>query len=60
VNQVLHSAAESTDHGWLIGVATVIFVLLFVSYTVWAFSSRSREYLEEAAQLPFDDDDEDE
>ncbi|MFT5134479.1 MAG: cytochrome c oxidase cbb3-type subunit 4 [Gammaproteobacteria bacterium] len=36
---------------------TIVVFVLFIIIFLWAFSSRNKEKFEQAAQIPFDDDD---
>ena len=42
-------------HSWW----TVLLLLTFIGIVVWAYSGARKKDFDEAAQLPFDDDDED-
>ncbi|MCB8888018.1 cbb3-type cytochrome oxidase subunit 3 [Vreelandella malpeensis] len=44
------------DTGTLRGVITFILLLAFLGIVVWAYSRRRREAFDEAANLPFADD----
>ncbi|AHE97954.1 cytochrome C oxidase [Thioalkalivibrio paradoxus ARh 1] len=43
--------------GWIHGLMTVLLMILFAGIIWWAFSRRNKERFEEAANLPFADDD---
>ncbi len=45
------------DHATLRSVMTVISLLVFVGIVFWAMSGRNKERFDQAAQLPFADDD---
>ncbi|MCP1315352.1 MULTISPECIES: cbb3-type cytochrome c oxidase subunit 3 [unclassified Halomonas] len=47
------------DSGTLRGVITLILLLAFLGIVVWAYSRRRREAFDEAANLPFADDERD-
>jgi cbb3-type cytochrome oxidase subunit 3 len=55
VNPVLQAAAESVRLGWLLGLTTVVFVVWFVGWTVWAYLPRNKQMMEEAARMPLMD-----
>jgi|GEM_PF-120886 len=43
------------DNGLLSGVGTLLIFIAFIGVSIWAFSSRQKKRFEEAAQLPFAD-----
>ena len=45
------------DINTLRGLATVIVMVTFLGICVWAFSSKRKKVFDEAAKLPFADDD---
>lgn len=45
------------DMGLVRGIATVFALLAFVAVVLWAYSKRSQEAFESAAQLPLEEDD---
>ena len=45
------------DINTLRGLATVVVMVTFLGICVWAFSSRRKKDFDEAANLPFADDD---
>ena len=44
------------DAGTWRGIFTVIMFVLFIGLWIWAWSSKRKADFDEAAQLPFDDD----
>jgi cytochrome c oxidase cbb3-type subunit IV len=46
------------DTGTFRGIITGLLILAFIGITVWAYSRRRKPDFDEAAQLPFADDDE--
>ncbi|MCX7142600.1 MAG: CcoQ/FixQ family Cbb3-type cytochrome c oxidase assembly chaperone [Proteobacteria bacterium] len=38
-------------------IITVVFFVLFVAIVIWAYSDRSKAAFDQAARLPFDEDD---
>lgn len=44
------------DQGTLQGIGTILAMIAFLGVCVWAFSSHKKKDFEEAAQLPFADD----
>ncbi len=55
MNHVLASAV--VEYVWVMGVTTELFVVCFIGWTWWAYSSRNRERMNEAARLPLLEDD---
>jgi len=43
--------------GFLHGVLTLVLMIMFVGIVVWAYSGKRKKRFEEAANLPFADDD---
>jgi len=58
MNQVLHAGAATVQHGWLLGLTTVVFLVCFAGWTWWAFSARNAQRHNEAALLPLTSEDE--
>ncbi|MCA9564031.1 MAG: cbb3-type cytochrome c oxidase subunit 3 [Myxococcales bacterium] len=54
MNTVLREAGGSATNGWLSGIATVLFMTIFVGYALWLWSKRSKDYVDEASQIPFE------
>jgi cbb3-type cytochrome oxidase subunit 3 len=52
VNPLYREAAHMATGGWIMGAVTVLFLACFVGCTWWAYASRNRALLEEAARLP--------
>lgn len=48
------------DINTLRGIATILAMLAFIGVTVWAYSSYKKKDFDEAAQLPFADESDDE
>ncbi|MFP4138500.1 MAG: cbb3-type cytochrome oxidase subunit 3 [Halomonas sp.] len=46
------------DSGTVSGIVTGILIVAFIGITVWAYSKRRKPDFDEAANLPFADDDE--
>ena len=46
------------DSGTVSGIVTGILIVTFIGITVWAYSKRRKPDFDEAANLPFADDDE--
>ncbi|CEA06260.1 cytochrome c oxidase, cbb3-type, CcoQ subunit [Pseudomonas saudimassiliensis] len=47
------------DINTLRGIATIFAMVAFIGIVIWAYSSYKKKDFDEAAQLPFADDDED-
>ncbi len=47
------------DINTLRGIATIFAMIAFIGVVAWAYSSYKKKDFDEAAQLPFSDDDED-
>ncbi|PRB81940.1 cbb3-type cytochrome c oxidase subunit 3 [Pseudomonas sp. MYb185] len=47
------------DINTLRGIATIFAMVAFIGVVIWAYSSYKKKDFDEAAQLPFADDDED-
>ena len=45
------------DINTLRGLSTLLLLIAFVSLVIWAYSGKRKREFEEAAQLPFADDD---
>jgi len=45
------------DINVLRSIVTVVFFVLFVGIVLWAYSDRSKAGFDQAARLPFDEDD---
>lgn len=48
------------DINTLRGIATLLAMVAFIGIVIWAYSSYKKKDFDEAAQLPFADDDKDE
>ncbi|WP_280553180.1 cbb3-type cytochrome c oxidase subunit 3 [Halomonas sp. 25-S5] len=46
------------DNGTVNGVIIILLIIAFVGLTLWAYSKRRKPDFDEAANLPFADDDE--
>ena len=45
------------DRGDLLGIATILAMIAFLGVCVWAWSGKRKQRFDEAANLPFADDD---
>jgi cytochrome c oxidase cbb3-type subunit IV len=45
------------DSGTIGAIVTVVFFLLFIAIAWWAFSRKNKKRFDEAAHLPFEEDD---
>ena len=57
MNPLFREAAQLAQHGWIMGATTLLFIGCFIGWTWWAYSSRNRERMLEAANLPFTEED---
>ncbi len=55
MRQLFHQASAPPELGWVGGSITTLFLVVLVSWTVWAFWPSRRHAMEQAAQMPFDD-----
>jgi cbb3-type cytochrome oxidase subunit 3 len=55
VNPLLREAAGSVDLTWIMGVMTAVFLVFFLAWTWWAYAPHRKQFMEEAARLPFND-----
>lgn len=52
MNPLKLAAADAVAGTWIMGVLTVLFLVFFVGWVVWAYAKRNRAALEEAGRLP--------
>ena len=55
MNPLLREAAESVQMGWLLGLMTVVFFLIFLAWVWYAYNPANRELMEEVARMPLSD-----
>lgn len=55
MNPLLREAAASVQHGWLLGVMTALFLLLFIAWVWWAWAPGRKAAMDEYARMPLDD-----
>jgi cbb3-type cytochrome oxidase subunit 3 len=55
MNPVFRAAAETARLGWLMGALTIVFLIFFVGWTWWAYSSRNKQLMEQASRMPLGD-----
>ncbi len=58
MNPVLHEAAHNAPYGWVVGVVTLVFIVVFVSWVWWLFARTNRKRFDDAARLPLANGDE--
>ncbi len=59
MNPVWQTAAEQLSGGaGLMGLATLLFLVVFLGWTLWAYAPGNRAAFEAAARLPLDSDEE--
>lgn len=56
MNPIYRDAAQIAQDGWMMGVTTVVFLTVFLVFSVWALSRGTKEQFERAAQMPLEDD----
>lgn len=49
------SYLASVPEAWIMGMTTIFFLTIFVSWTLWAWWPSNKERLEQDALLPFED-----
>ena len=54
---VLHQIASSVGMGEVLGLTTLLFLIAFVGWTVWAWAPSNKLRMEQAARIPLDEDD---
>jgi cbb3-type cytochrome oxidase subunit 3 len=55
MNPLLREAAASVQHGWVLGVMTAVFLVLFVAWVAWAWAPGRKAALEDCARMPLDE-----
>lgn len=55
MNPVIRMAAETTQHGWILGATTIVFVTCFVGWVLWVYRPADRTAWEQAGRMPLDD-----
>jgi hypothetical protein len=55
VNTLLRAAADEVGLSGVLGGMTLVFLLCFVAWTLWAFLPSRRPAMEAASRLPFED-----
>lgn len=55
MNTLLRAAQESVQLGWLLGLMTVVFLVVFLAWVWWACHPANAELMEEASMMPFTD-----
>jgi cbb3-type cytochrome oxidase subunit 3 len=57
MNPVFRAAAETARLGWMMGVLTAVFLTFFLGWAWWAYSSRNKQFMEQAGRMPLTDGD---
>jgi cbb3-type cytochrome oxidase subunit 3 len=52
-NPLFHRAGEVAQDGWIMGVMTVVFLLTFAAWSLYAYAPWAREAHEQNARIPF-------
>ena len=55
MNPVFKAAAESSEHGWLMGLMTLFFFAIYMAWVYWAWAPWNKKNMEDASLLPFED-----
>jgi len=55
MNTLLKDAAESVGMGWLLGMMTVVFLVIFLAWVWYAYRPKHRALMEELGRMPFTD-----
>lgn len=58
MNPVLHEGVRSIQLGWIPGVMTIVFIVVFIGWACWAFAAANRDRFEAARRLPLTNGDE--
>jgi cbb3-type cytochrome oxidase subunit 3 len=56
MNPVLTAASASVQFGWVMGIMTGLFFVVFLGWALWAWHPANRERMRRAAAIPLDDD----
>jgi cbb3-type cytochrome oxidase subunit 3 len=52
MNPVFREAAGHVEHGWIMGLMTLLFFACFIGWTWWAYAKGNRQAMNDAARLP--------
>jgi cbb3-type cytochrome oxidase subunit 3 len=55
MNSVLMQAADTASLGWILGVTTALFMVLFAGWVVWLWSPAQVGAMEDASRLPLEE-----
>lgn len=55
MNPIFQAAGETARLGWLMGILTVLFLICFVGWTWWTYSSRNKALMERMSRMPIGD-----
>lgn len=55
MNTVLHQAAAQAELGWLLGLNTVLFITIFIGWSLYLYLPSRREALDAASRLPLEE-----
>lgn len=58
MNHVLRAASETAQLGWVMGLMTILFIVVFVCWAVWAWHPANRSRMQRAAAMPLEDEQE--
>jgi cbb3-type cytochrome oxidase subunit 3 len=55
VNPLFAEAAGTVQGTWVMGLMTVVFLVFFLGWVLWAYAPTRKDYFEEAGRMPFTD-----
>jgi cbb3-type cytochrome oxidase subunit 3 len=55
MNPVLKAAAESVQFAWVMGLMTILFLVVFLGWALWAWQPANRDRMQRAAAMPLED-----
>lgn len=55
MSSLFKDAAMSAEFGWIGASITLLFLTLFVAWTVWALWPGNRQKFDDASRMPLDD-----
>lgn len=55
MNPIYTAAAESIPDGWIMGATTLLFIITFIGWALWAWLPQNRAHIDAAARLPLED-----
>lgn len=55
MNPLFAEAAGTVQGTWVMGLMTLVFLVFFVGWVLWAYNPSRKAYLEEVAKMPFNE-----